>query len=69
LAVAQPNPYRRATDDRTRDIPIAAITASMPEEEANIRAAGGDAFLRKPIAGGAFLAIVRSLLQEDDPGC
>jgi two-component system cell cycle response regulator DivK len=57
------------SDDRTRDIPIVAITASMPEEEANIRAAGGDAFLRKPIAGAEFLAIVRSLLREDDPGC
>jgi two-component system, cell cycle response regulator DivK len=56
-------------DDRTRDIPIVAITASMPDEEAKIRAAGGDAFLRKPIAGAEFLTLVRSLLREDEPGC
>jgi two-component system cell cycle response regulator DivK len=56
-------------DDRTRDIPIVAITAAMPEEETNIRAAGADAFLRKPISGAEFLRIVRSLLHEDDPGC
>lgn len=55
--------------DRTRDIPIVAITAAMPEEETNIRAAGADAFLRKPISGAEFLAIVRSLLHEDDPAC
>ena len=54
--------------DRTRDIPIVAITAAMPEEETNIRAAGADAFLRKPISGAEFLAIVRSLLQQDAPG-
>jgi two-component system, cell cycle response regulator DivK len=56
-------------DDRTRNIPIVAITASMPDEEANIRAAGGDAFLRKPIAGAEFLRLVRSLLREVEPGC
>jgi two-component system cell cycle response regulator DivK len=55
--------------DRTRDIPIVAITAAMPEEETNIRAAGADAFLRKPISGAEFLAIVRSLLHEDNPAC
>jgi two-component system cell cycle response regulator DivK len=54
--------------DRTRDIPIVAITAAMPEEETNIRAAGADAFLRKPISGAEFLRIVRSLLQQGDPG-
>ena len=56
-------------DDRTRNIPIVAITASMPDEEANIRAAGGNAFLRKPIAGAEFLRLVRSLLREVEPGC
>jgi two-component system cell cycle response regulator DivK len=56
-------------DDRTRNIPIVAITASMPDEEANIRAGGGDAFLRKPIAGAEFLRLVGSLLREVEPGC
>ena len=31
------------SDDRTRDIPIVAITAAIPEEETNIRAADADA--------------------------
>ena len=41
----------------------------MPDEEANIRAGGGDAFLRKPIAGAEFLRLVGSLLREVEPGC
>jgi two-component system cell cycle response regulator DivK len=57
------------SDERTRDIPIVAITASMPDEEAKIRAAGGDGFLRKPIAAAEFLALVRLMLRQDEPSC
>ena len=47
-------------------IPVVAITASMPHEEARIRAAGGAGFMTKPIATAEFLSLVRSFL-EDDP--
>ena len=57
------------TDESTRRIPVIAITASMPEEETAIRAGGGDAFMRKPIAAAEFLRLVRSLLGEGDAGC
>lgn len=50
---------------RTRHIPIVVITASMPDEEATIRAAGADGFMTKPIATAEFLAIMRSFLQDD----
>jgi two-component system, cell cycle response regulator DivK len=53
------------TDDRTRHIPIVAITASMPFHEAQVRAAGADEFMTKPIRSAEFLAAIRSLLEED----
>jgi two-component system cell cycle response regulator DivK len=53
------------TDDRTRHIPVVAITASMPPEEARIRAAGGDGFMTKPIATAEFLSLMRSFLEDD----
>ncbi|HEX6442082.1 MAG TPA: response regulator [Stellaceae bacterium] len=52
-------------DDRTRHIPVVAITASMPQEEARIRAVGGDGFMTKPIATAGFLSLVRSFLEDD----
>ena len=52
-------------DDRTRYIPVVAITASMPHEEARIRAAGGAGFMTKPIATAEFLSLVRSFLDDD----
>lgn len=53
------------SDDRTRHIPIVVITASMPDEEARIRAAGADGFMAKPIATAEFLAVMRSFLEND----
>ena len=55
-------------DDRTRHIPVVAITASMPYEEARIRAAGGNGFMTKPIATAEFLSLVRSFLEDDPAG-
>jgi two-component system cell cycle response regulator DivK len=52
-------------DDRTRHIPIVAITASMPDAETRIRAAGSDGFMTKPIATAEFLSIMRSYLDDD----
>jgi two-component system, cell cycle response regulator DivK len=54
------------SDDRTRHTPIVVITASMPHEEAKIRAAGADGFMAKPIATAEFRDVIRSFL-EDDP--
>jgi two-component system, cell cycle response regulator DivK len=56
------------TDDRTRHIPVVAITASMPDEEARIRAAGGDGFMTKPIATAEFLSLMRSFLEDEPAG-
>jgi len=53
-------------DERTRHIPIVTVTASMPEEEPEIRAAGSDGFMMKPIATTEFLATIRAFL-EDEP--
>jgi len=52
-------------DDRTRHIPVVAITASMPYEEARIRAAGADGFMTKPIASAEFLSLIKSFLEDD----
>ena len=52
-------------DECTRHIPIVTVTASMPYEEATIRAAGSDGFMTKPIAAAEFLATIRSFLEED----
>ena len=53
------------SDDRTGHIPIVVITASMPDEEARIRAAGADGFMTKPIATAEFLTVMRSFLEND----
>jgi two-component system, cell cycle response regulator DivK len=55
-------------DDRTRHIPTVAITASMPDEEKRVRAAGCDGFMTKPIATAEFLSLMRSFLEDDRAG-
>jgi two-component system cell cycle response regulator DivK len=51
--------------ERTRDIPILVITASLlPEAEQSALSSGCDAFLRKPIAISEFRTTVASLLKE-----
>lgn len=53
------------TDQRTRDIPIVVITASMlPQTEQSALASGCDAFLRKPIAISEFRTTIEALLQD-----
>ena len=52
-------------DERTRHIPVVAITASMPDEEERVRAAGCDGFMTKPIAIAEFLSLTRSFLEAD----
>jgi two-component system cell cycle response regulator DivK len=50
-------------DDRTRDIPVIALTAlAMKGDEARIRAAGCDGYVAKPIAYKAFLATIAERL-------
>jgi two-component system cell cycle response regulator DivK len=53
------------TDERTRHIPVVAITASMPYDEGKIRAAGADGFMTKPIIAGEFLATIGAFLEEE----
>ena len=52
-------------DERTRHIPVVAITASMPNEEERVRAAGADGFMLKPIGTAEFLSLTRSFLEDD----
>ena len=52
-------------DDRTRHIPVVVITASMPHEEAKIRAAGADEFMTKPIGTAEFRTVIRSFLESE----
>jgi len=50
-------------DERTRDIPVIALTAlAMKGDEARIRAAGCDGYVAKPIAYKAFLATIADQL-------
>jgi two-component system cell cycle response regulator DivK len=52
-------------DERTQDIPILVLTASMvPEAQHAVLASGCDAFLTKPIALPQFRATVASLLKR-----
>jgi two-component system cell cycle response regulator DivK len=50
-------------DERTRDIPIIAVTASaMSQDRQKIMAAGFDAYQAKPIDVTGFVAAVREML-------
>ncbi len=52
-------------DERTRSIPIAALTASvMKADRERFDAAGFDAFLQKPIDVKTFAAEVRALIER-----
>lgn len=52
-------------DERTRHIPIVTVTASRPDDETEIRAAGSDGFMTKPIATAEFLATIRAFLEDE----
>lgn len=56
---------RLKQDDRTKDIPIIALTASVHgEDQAEARKSGCDAFLAKPVAVNEFLRIVSEFLSR-----
>jgi two-component system phosphate regulon response regulator PhoB len=53
------------SEERTRDIPIVVITASLlSESEQSALASGCDAFLRKPVAISELRATIQALLQD-----
>ncbi|HVI27379.1 response regulator [Hansschlegelia sp.] len=53
-------------DERTRDIPVIAVTAfAMKGDEERIRGGGCEAYLSKPISVSKFLETVRHFLGED----
>ena len=53
------------SEERTRDIPIVVITASLlSESEQSALASGCDAFLRKPVAIAELRATIEALLQD-----
>lgn len=52
-------------DERTRDIPVIAVTAfAMKGDEERIRGGGCEAYLSKPISVAKFLETVRHFLGE-----
>ena len=52
-------------DDRTRTIPVVALTAlAMKGDEERIRAAGCDGYIAKPLAYKEFLATVSTQLSK-----
>jgi two-component system, cell cycle response regulator DivK len=52
-------------DERTRDVPVVAVTASvMIQDQSQITEAGFDGFISKPINVKEFLATVKRLLGE-----
>jgi len=54
---------RLRAEERTRDVPVIAITASvMPENRADIVAAGFDDFIFKPISVATLLTTIRTML-------
>jgi two-component system cell cycle response regulator DivK len=60
---------RLRTDERTRSIPVMAVTASaMNEDRRSILANGFDAYQSKPIDLKAFLKAVRDLLDASRAG-
>lgn len=55
-------------DERTRAIPVIAVTAfAMKGDEERIRSGGCEAYLSKPISVAKFLETVRHFLGEDGP--
>jgi len=57
-------------DAKTKNIPVIALTAfAMKEEIENIRAAGCDGYMTKPIDTREFLKKVAGYLSEQDMAC
>lgn len=56
-------------DERTKDIPVLAVTAfAMRTDEVLVREAGCEGYLSKPIQVRSFLSKVDELLQAEVPG-
>ena len=56
------------SDERTRAIPVIAVTASaMTQDRQKIMAAGFDAYQAKPIDVTQFVAAVRAMLDRRGP--
>ena len=50
-------------DDRLEDIPVLFLSGEQsPQRQAEAMAAGGSAYLAKPVNGGALVSVVRSLV-------
>ena len=57
------------SDERTRAIPVIAVTASaMTQDRQKIMAAGFDGYQAKPIDVTQLVAAVRAMLDRSSPG-
>ncbi len=58
---------RLKADQKTRHIPVLAVTAfAMKGDEKRIREGGCEAYISKPISVTGFMGTIRSLLNEED---
>ena len=55
---------RLKADERMRQIPVVAVTASMADQESRIRASGCDDFMTKPFAMSDFRRMLKSFLGD-----
>ena len=58
---------RLRADERTRDVPVVAVTASVTiQDQSQITRAGFDAFVSKPISVKAFLETVNAFVGKPE---